>query len=173
LDTNHWAGHSIPQSLCETYTFPPYCWNANVTLNKQSIEVLSARLETDRSIIGHLLGAAQLWRALNNLIIFQIEILAPLQNLPTTDRWYDGAIDPDRAHGAVTEALNSLRTQQGAIYSSLMQETDQLIQRVTNLISIDEGHRSRDLSSSLRRLSWITVRSSSLKIKLWRPLTNM
>ncbi|KAF2183235.1 hypothetical protein K469DRAFT_216612 [Zopfia rhizophila CBS 207.26] len=37
-----------------------------------------------------------------------------------------------------------------------MQETDLLIQRITNLISIDEDYRSRDTNASIRRLSWIT-----------------
>ena len=38
-----------------------------------------------------------------------------------------------------------------------MQETDSIVQRATNLITIDEGYRSRDQNASIRRLTWITV----------------
>lgn len=50
--------------------------------------------------------------------------------------------------------LNWLREQ---INQRLVSETDLLIQRITNLISIDEGYRSRDQNESIKRLSWITV----------------
>jgi putative N-acetylmannosamine-6-phosphate epimerase len=49
------------------------------------------------------------------------------------------------------------------ITTELMQETDALIQRVTNLISIDEGYRSRDQNESIRRLTWITVSEPSIE----------
>ena len=44
------------------------------------------------------------------------------------------------------------------INKELQEETDTLIQRVTNLITIDEGYRSRDQNTSIWRLTWVTVR---------------
>ena len=37
---------------------------------------------------------------------------------------------------------------------------NRLIQRVINLMSIDEGSRSRDQNQSIKRLTWITVRQA-------------
>ena len=53
--------------------------------------------------------------------------------------------------------LQRFRALDFRITSELQQETDTLIQRVTNLITIDEGYRSRDQNASIWRLTWITV----------------
>jgi len=37
------------------------------------------------------------------------------------------------------------------ITTELMEETDSLIQRVSDLITVDEGYRSRDQNESIRR----------------------
>ena len=49
------------------------------------------------------------------------------------------------------------------ITKELQQETDTLIQRVTNLITIDEGYRSRDQNTSIWRLTWVTVSQGLLQ----------
>jgi hypothetical protein len=104
-----------------------------------------------------LLGAAQLWKALFELIQFQVKIVSPLLALPPDNHWFDSASDHGTAVVAITEAFDLLGKYQIAIQVDLLQETDVLIQRISNLISIDEGYRSRDLNASLARLSWITV----------------
>ncbi|KIE00709.1 hypothetical protein MAJ_03484, partial [Metarhizium majus ARSEF 297] len=45
--------------------------------------------------------------------------------------------------------MQKLKTVDSRIQTELMQETDGLIQHVTNLISIDEGYRSRDENESI------------------------
>lgn len=45
--------------------------------------------------------------------------------------------------------MQKLKTVDSRIQTELMQETDGLIQHVTNLISIDEGYRSRDQNESI------------------------
>jgi Mg2+ and Co2+ transporter CorA len=103
-----------------------------------------------------LLGAAQLWRTLTQLVQFQSQIMKPFLTLQPKSHWLDGVQDPSSTIELLTDALQRLNLRVESFHQ-LEQNADVLIQRITNLISIDEGYRSRDQNASLNRLSWITV----------------
>jgi hypothetical protein len=126
------------------------------------IEVLSVRLEHDRRIIRHLLGAAQLWRSLHELISFQISLWEPIHDLKPDSPWIAESGNQQALQWRFQQNFQSLVNYRDRINLGLVQETDSLIQRITNLITINEGYRSRDTNASIRRLSWITVWSSIL-----------
>jgi hypothetical protein len=122
------------------------------------MQILSSRLESDRRIIRHLLEAAQYWKDIYTLVEGQMASLHFLLSDPSTSLWLEGPYESGtEVKAEAAEALKSLRRYADAISADLVKETDFLIQRVTNLISIDESYRSRDVNSSIRRLSWITV----------------
>lgn len=123
----------------------------------QEVEALSPRLETDRSIIRHLLGAAQLWKSLLSMIQAQISHLGPICDMKPDDPWLRGARDPEQVLEVAKSSLQMLRIYEASIQQNLLKEADQLIQQMTNLITIDEGYRSRDMNTSIWRLSWVTV----------------
>lgn len=77
----------------------------------------------------------------------------------TESQWFQGAylLNNTLVRDDASEAFDSLDRYAEAIGIELIQETDFLIQRITNLISINESYRSRDANASIRRLSWITV----------------
>ncbi|KAK4097361.1 ankyrin [Parathielavia hyrcaniae] len=123
-----------------------------------SVEALSPRLETDRSIIRHLLGAAQLWKSLLSMVQAQITHLRPINDMAVGDPWLwpGGSEDAEQLLGAARSSFQLLKGYEMSIQQTLLREVDQLIQQMTNLITIDEGYRSRDMNTSIWRLSWVT-----------------
>ncbi len=137
------------------------------------MQILSSRLESDRRIIRHLLEAAQYWKGVQTMMETEIELLQHLVSDPSMSQWWQGR----RAFETRTEvqeeakmAVMSLHSYVAVIRTDLVTETDFLIQRVTNLISIDESYRSRDANTSIRRLSWVTV--SALLLVGYCPAVN-
>lgn len=120
-------------------------------------EVLQERLETDRNIVRNLVSAAQRWEEFRRVLQNQLVSLEPLENIHADPRWTEGRDD----YWEIMAVCNGYRQQfkniDFRICTELIKETNSLIQRVTNLISIDEGYRSREQNDSIRRLSWITV----------------
>lgn len=122
--------------------------------------MLEERLETDRSIVRTLIVAAQHWEEFRLMLKTQMQRIAFLRDVYGDPRWAE-----DRPNNFETMAIADGYVQRFEridfrISTELMQETDALIQRVTNLISIDEGYRSRDQNDSIRRLTWITASHS-------------
>lgn len=102
--------------------------------------------------------AARAWQSLRVVFRNQSRVLSFLRDLQSHPTWT--ADSPD-IHGIQTIAnglLAELAVVGERIDRELIYDTDVLIQQITNLITIDEGYRSRDQNSSVRRLSWITVR---------------
>ena len=123
----------------------------------QRVEILEERLETDRSIIRSLLLAAQHWEEFRKVLQTQMSRLEFLENVHGDPRWTEGRDDYYELLATASGYLQRFRAIDYRITSELMQETDSIVQRVTNLITIDEGYRSRDQNASIRRLTWITV----------------
>lgn len=124
------------------------------------MEVLEERLETDRSIVRTLVLAAQHWEEFRLALKTQLQRIAFLRDVYGDPRWAE-----DRTNNFETMVIANGYVQRFEridlrISTELLQETDALIQRVTNLISIDEGYRSRDQNDSIRRLTWITASHS-------------
>lgn len=70
--------------------------------------------------------------------------------------WVGGRFDAVEALNKAKESLaafDALRSRMAC----MSQDTDALIHRISSLISIDEGYRSRDQNTSIWRLSWVTV----------------
>jgi hypothetical protein len=101
--------------------------------------------------------AARVWQYLRVMFKDQWRVLCFLQDLQSHPTWM---ADSPGLHGIQTIA-NSLLVELAAVGEQidhdLVNDTNVLIHQITNLISIDEGYRSRDQNSSVRRLSWITV----------------
>ena len=127
---------------------------------------MEERLETDRTIIRHLLQAAQQWERFRKELLSQLQSLEILENLNSDPRWTEGRDDLYQLQAVSAGYIQRFRAVEYRIATDLIQETDSLIQRVTNLISIDEGYRSRDQNQSIRRLTWITVRPNRHYSKL-------
>ncbi|KAL9047008.1 MAG: hypothetical protein Q9214_000305 [Letrouitia sp. 1 TL-2023] len=125
-------------------------------LNSFRVEVLEERLETDRSIVRNLLMAAQHWEEFRKVLQNQLHRLEFLENVHGDPRWTEGRENYYELIAIATGYVQKFRAIDYRITTELMQETDSLIQRVTNLITIDEGYRSRDQNESIRRLTWIT-----------------
>ncbi|KAL9614083.1 MAG: hypothetical protein Q9167_001437 [Letrouitia subvulpina] len=125
-------------------------------LNSFRVEVLEERLETDRSIVRNLLMAAQHWEEFRKILQNQLHRLEFLENVHGDPRWTEGRENYYELIAIATGYLQKFRAIDYRISTELMQETDSLVQRVTNLITIDEGYRSRDQNESIRRLTWIT-----------------
>ena len=123
----------------------------------QRVEILETRLESDRRIIRNLVMAAQHWEEFRRILKAQFKRLEFLENVHGDPRWTEGRDDHYELIAIASGFLQKFRAIDYRITTELMQETDSLIQRVTNLISIDEGYRSRDQNESIRRLTWITV----------------
>lgn len=123
----------------------------------QRVEVLEERLEADRSIIRNLLVAAQHWEEFRKTLQAQLERIKFLENVYSDPRWTEGRDNYYHVLEVSSGYVKKFRGIDYRITTELMQETDSLIQRVTNLITIDEGYRSRDQNESIRRLTWITV----------------
>ena len=123
----------------------------------QRVEILEERLETDRSIIRSLLLAAQHWEEFRKVLQIQMSRLEFLENVHGDPRWTERRDDYYELLATASGYLQRFRAIDYRITSELMQETDSIVQRVTNLITIDEGYRSRDQNASIRRLTWITV----------------
>ena len=121
------------------------------------MEVLEERLETDRSIIRNLLIAAQHWEEFRRTLQVQLERIEFLENVHGDPRWTESRDNYFELLAIASGYVQRFRAVDYRITTELMQETDNLIQRVTNLITIDEGYRSRDMNESIRRLTWITV----------------
>lgn len=130
------------------------------------MEVLEERLETDRSIIRNLLIAAQQWEGFRRILQDQLQRVQFLENVHGDPRWTEGRDNYYELLATASGYVQRLRAIDYKITSELMQETDSLIQRVTNLITIDEGYRSRDQNESIRRLTWITVSRYTSKVSI-------
>ena len=124
--------------------------------------MLEERLESDRAIVRNLLLAAQQWEAYRRVLKVQHDSLGLLENIQFDPRWTEGRDDLFQLQAVAAGYVQRFRTIDYRIATDLIQETDHLIQRVTNLISIDEGYRSRDQNQSIKRLTWITVRRAQL-----------
>jgi hypothetical protein len=123
----------------------------------ERFEVLQERLETDRNIVRNLVSAAQRWEEFRRVLQTQLVSLEPLENVHVDSRWIEGRDDYWEVMAVCRGYLQQFKNIDFRICTDLIKETDNLIQRVTNLISIDEGYRSREQNDSIRRLSWITV----------------
>lgn len=121
--------------------------------------MLEERLSTDRSVVRSLVVAAQHWEAFRKMLSTQLQRLEFLKKVHGDPRWTEGRENQFETAAMASGYLQRFRAVDFRIRTELMQETDGLIQRVTNLVSIDEGYRSRDQNESIRRLTWITVSS--------------
>ena len=133
--------------------------NASVEfLSSFRLEVLEERLERDRSIIRNLLVAAQHWEEFRRMLQAQVRSLDFLEYVAYDRRWMEGRDDDFFAIKAAAAGYQQrFRAVEFQITSELQLETDTLINRVSNLITIDEGYRSRDQNASIWRLTWVTV----------------
>ena len=122
----------------------------------QRVEVLEERLETDRSIIRNLVMAAQHWEEFRRVLLIQLQRIDFLKNVHGDPRWTEGRDNYFETIAIASGYVQKLQAIDYRISTDLIKETDNLIQRVTNLIAIDEGYRSRDQNASIRRLTWIT-----------------
>lgn len=121
------------------------------------MEVLEERLETDRSIVRTLVLAAQHWEEFRLVLKTQLQRIAFLRDVYGDPRWAEDRINNFETMAIANGYVQRFERIDLRISAELLQETDALIQRVTNLISIDEGYRSRDQNDSIRRLTWITA----------------
>jgi glutaredoxin 2 len=124
------------------------------------VEVLEERLETDRSIVRTLVLAAQHWEEFRLVLKTQVQRIAFLRDVYGDPRWVEDRINNFETMAIANGYVQRFERIDFRISTELLQETDALIQRVTNLISIDEGYRSRDQNDSIRRLTWITASRS-------------
>lgn len=124
------------------------------------MEVLEERLETDRSIVRTLVLAAQHWEEFRLVLKTQLQRIAFLRDVYGDPRWAEDRINNFETMAIANGYVQRFERIDFRISAELLQETDALIQRVTNLISIDEGYRSRDQNDSIRRLTWITASHS-------------
>ena len=124
------------------------------------MEVLEERLETDRSIVRTLVLAAQHWEEFRLVLKTQVQRIAFLRDVYGDPRWVEDRINNFETMAIANGYVQRFERIDFRISTELLQETDALIQRVTNLISIDEGYRSRDQNDSIRRLTWITASRS-------------
>lgn len=124
------------------------------------MEVLEERLETDRSIVRTLVLAAQHWEEFRLVLKTQLQRIAFLRDVYGDPRWAEDRINNFETMAIANGYVQRFERINLRISAELLQETDALIQRVTNLISIDEGYRSRDQNDSIRRLTWITASHS-------------
>lgn len=122
--------------------------------------MLEERLETDRSIVRTLVLAAQHWEEFRSVLKTQLQRIAFLRDVYGDPRWADDRSDNFETMAIANGFVQRFERIDLRISAELLQETDALIQRVTNLISIDEGYRSRDQNDSIRRLTWITASHS-------------
>jgi hypothetical protein len=109
--------------------------------------------------VRNLVSAAQRWEEFRRVLQTQLTSLEPLENIHLDPRWIEGREDYWQVHAVCASYQQQFKNVDFRICTELIKETDVLIQRVTNLISIDEGYRSREQNDSIRRLSWITVRT--------------
>lgn len=122
--------------------------------------MLEERLETDRSIVRTLIVAAQHWEEFRSVLKTQLQRIAFLRDVYGDPRWAEDRINNFETMAIANDYVQRFERIDFRISTELLQETDALIQRVTNLISIDEGYRSRDQNDSIRRLTWITASHS-------------
>lgn len=122
--------------------------------------MLEERLETDRSIVRTLVLAAQHWEEFRSVLKTQMQRIAFLRDVYGDPRWAEDRINNYETMAIANGYVHRFERIDLRISTELLQETDALIQRVTNLISIDEGYRSRDQNDSIRRLTWITASHS-------------
>ena len=88
---------------------------------------------------------------------YQISLLEPARDFHSDSPWTEDSSDAAGLKNSLIIHIATLTSYRDNVQTKLIHETDLLIQRITNLISIDEGYRSRDTNASIRRLSWITV----------------
>jgi hypothetical protein len=103
--------------------------------------------------------AARMWETFRRLFQEQSKQLKFLQDLKSSPTWVGGCPDLEEIQSIANTLIAEFETVGPRIDTELVDDTNVLIQQITNLISIDQGYRSRDQNSSMRRLSWITVRS--------------
>jgi hypothetical protein len=89
-------------------------------LGFHSVEALSPRLETDRSIIRHLLGAAQLWKSLLSMVQAQITHLRPIDDMGLGGPWLWGSEDAEQLLGAARSSLQLLKGYEMFIQQTLV-----------------------------------------------------
>lgn len=119
--------------------------------------MLEERLETDRTIVRTLVLAAQHWEEFRLTLRTQMLRIAFLRDVYSDPRWAEDRVNHFETMAIANGYVQRFERIDARISVDLLQETDALIQRVTNLISIDEGYRSRDQNESIKRLTWITV----------------
>ena len=110
---------------------------------------------------------AQHWEHYRSILQAQLQRLEFMRDIHNDPRWTEGRTNYFELSSIARGYLTKFQALDYKITTELMQETDSLIQRVTNLITIDEGYRSRDQNESIRRLTWITVGLPPPKTMLW------
>lgn len=101
--------------------------------------------------------AAQHWEEFRKVLQTQLQRLEFFKDVHGDPRWTEGHENHFALLAVASGYLQRFRAIDYRITIELMQETETLVQRVSNLITIDEGYRSRDQNESIRRLTWITV----------------
>ncbi|KAG0633111.1 hypothetical protein HOY80DRAFT_660734 [Tuber brumale] len=127
-------------------------------LSRMKHEILEESTVNDRQIIRRLARNAQQWERLRSLHRDHLRGLSGLETLSTEERWFAGSDDEGRTtiFSNILEAVKNLEdVGEGIEY--LIRETNSLIQTTSNLITIEEGYRSRDQGESIRRITWVTV----------------
>ncbi|KAK4120290.1 hypothetical protein N657DRAFT_166095 [Parathielavia appendiculata] len=94
------------------------------------------------------------------MIRTQLTHLGPINNMTPGDPWLWGSEDAEQLLDAAKYNLGTPRSYELSIQQDLLPEVDQLIQQLTNLITINKGHRSRDMNTNIWRLSWVTASSA-------------
>ncbi|GAB0134552.1 hypothetical protein EsDP_00002917 [Epichloe bromicola] len=110
----------------------------------QRVKVLEERLSTDRSVVRSLVVAVQHWEELRKVLNTELQHLGFLGNVFSDPRWPEDRENQFETLALASAYLQKLKAVDFRIQTELIQEIDGLIQRVTNLISIDEGYRYRD-----------------------------
>ena len=93
---------------------------------------MEERLGTDRSVIRNLLIAAQHWEEFRRLLQSQLQSLKFLENVLGDPRWTDGHENYHALLPIASEYLRKFWAIDYRIREELIQETDVLVQRVTN-----------------------------------------
>lgn len=69
----------------------------------------------------------------------------------------DIAVQPLEWKASLEEDVKAMAEYESSGIENLKKTTEGLVAMLSQIISIDEAHKSRDLGSSMRRLSWITA----------------
>ena len=85
--------------------------------------------------------AAQHWEEFRRVLQTQLQRLEFFENVHGDPRWTEGHTNYYELLAVASGYLQRFRAVDHRITTELMQETNTLIQKVSNLITIDEGYR--------------------------------